>query len=270
MSLQLFRTTGQTSSRRVRLGLGATVAIVVLSATLTGCASLGCAATGATAAGTGAAENGTGSPIDRFAACLRSEGLETTVTNEGFLAVQFEHGEDLLEGQIMSLSVPASEADNPEFAGRPMMAWTDAQGLPWIVPADADFFVTAPVAQDSWLACEAQVPEFTQLTWNDIQNTGEQDAIFAEWFDAALAFAGRARAAGFEWVADPTSEFPGIELPAHLTEAEFRAVLEAAWEPGIPGFVWGLTQAGNLSFEAAGEVLEDFPAASGWGMGMSG
>ena len=270
MSLQLFRTTGQTSSSRIRLGLGVTAVVVVLSATLTGCASLGGAATGASAVGAGAAETGTASPIDRFTACLRSEGLETNVTSEGFLAVQFEHGEDLLEGQIMSLSVPASEADNPEFAGRPMMAWTDSQGLPWVVPADADFFVTAPVAQDSWLACETQVPEFTQLTWNDVQNTGDQDAIFAEWFDAALAFAGRARAAGFEWVADPTPELPGINLPAHLSEAEFRAVLEAAWEPGIPGFVWLLAQASAMSFEQVGEVLEDFPATAGWGMGMGG
>ncbi|MFT3799365.1 hypothetical protein [Microbacterium sp.] len=74
----------------------------------------------------------------------------------------------------------------------------------------------------------------------------------AQQAEDGLTFARCARDAGFAWVADPAGEAgttAGIALPADLTEEEFRALLEACFDPTL-----------NLAWLIEGELGFDFSA----------
>ena len=228
---------------------------LLLTTLLAGCAGAGSAGGAQNGAAQMALTAGGSDPTTRFVACLRAEGVGVTITDEGFVAVQYDHGFDSLEpGGMLGGSTEEADGSMSVFS-----AWNDAQGTPWVVVGSARYFESSPNMQDIWLACEAEVPDFRQLTWNDVVDTSEVDAMLQAWFESALAFAGRARAAGFEWVADPAPGSPILEVPPFVTEPVFRAMLEAAWEPDMPGFAWAI----DFSFDI-GPVLEDFPTTDGW------
>jgi len=226
---------------------GASLAVVALLA-LAGCSTDGNAGAPTSTplsedVATGSAQNPTGNdhaaalnPGDsaaRFVACLHADGIEATIFDGNFVMVPAPEAKTLT-------------ADN----GFALMQITDGSGS-WVAPLSAEFFADDALTHDAWLACEVEVPGFTQPT-----TPAHADQIAQ--VEPALAFAQRARDAGFAWVADPEPNMPGITIPEWVDATELRAMLEAAWDPDNAAFMFAMETNDPEMGQALGAVIIEF------------
>ncbi|PLS26402.1 hypothetical protein [Bifidobacterium parmae] len=181
----------------------------------------------------------------RFAACLVSKGFDARVVGER-------------NDQVALLEIDA--AGNPK---RPKIIdggdgiitrdWTTDPNLypnitstgtisnavtgddfPYIIADAATDLAGSPYAarQGDYAACEQANPDFTQgvaSTDIDDSHAGKKDK------DAVLAFARKARAKGFTWVADPTGDEPlHIVIPDTVPENDVRRFFKECPADGVP------------------------------------
>lgn len=182
----------------------------------------------------------------RFVACLEREGLDARIADgQGYVMVRT--GEAASSGAV-------SEVGSADGDASPLMVQSGSDGT-WVAPADAAYFVDDPVAHDAYATCQAEVPDFAQPRYDPDSDPSLADAREKQRI-SGLEFASCARDAGFAWVADPAADsFGAIALPADLTEAEFRSLLAACWDPETSDFGWQTPESG-LSFDLT-TVLTD-------------
>ncbi len=177
-----------------------------------------------------------------FAACLRAEEVMAQVGGGEYVVVN--RGAEPLDDDRPSGELVLS--DDPTTGL--LASLIDRDGVLWIAGRDAAAFADDPPIHDAYAACEAQHPEFAQpggSVTGDLEEQRRGEEELAAGREAALAFAGCAREAGFVWVADPSAELgETIELPADLTEPEFLALLRTCWGPET-----------QLTFQPAGDEL---------------
>ncbi|MFT4029409.1 MAG: hypothetical protein QM675_05995 [Protaetiibacter sp.] len=198
-------------------------------------------------------EEGSGSQTtaSQFVACLTAAGVEAKVGDTGHVLVKTGSG----DGSISSDSSGSGEGS--------LLTMGDSDGSVWNAPASSAYFADDPDTQDAYAACEQEFPDFTQPEYDPQDDPALQEYL-AQQAEDGLTFARCARDSGFAWVADPAGEAgttAGIALPADLTEEEFRALLEACFEPTM-SLAWLIE--GELGFDLSA-VLEEFTgdAASG-------
>jgi hypothetical protein len=246
-----------TTTRRPAFAAGASLAVAALLA-LTGCSSATEAApsdspasNAGSGSGTSAAPAARGRADARMVACLQAAGFDATIHTDGWVVARYDV--QIPEGQDVTI---------PEgFDG----AWRDRDGNTWVAPQSPDSFETDPELGEAWANCEIQVPDFEQITWNDV----EDSRILSdpqEGNASALEFAQRARDAGYEWMADPTPwawGFNVLQIPSWVTEQEFIAMLQDAFDPDNP--VRDALITGDVSFNMQEVLLRELgPQAGGF------
>ena len=166
-----------------------------------------------------------GDAVTRFLACLHRDGLS---------------GADLIDARgIKLVVVPGADQVTTDLDTAPIATLFTENGV-MAAPRDARFFANDPIMRDIWAGCEAEVPDFSQgeSTFAQIREmmaeAGAATAVDA--FEQALEFAQCARDAGFAWVGDPTPAaatmtLPRIDVPNHVTEGEFRLLLQTCFDP---------------------------------------
>ena len=193
-------------------------------------------------------DSASGRPDSRFVACLQAAGFDARINDDGWVGARYD--------------VPiAYGSSSVTLADGFDAAWRDHTGLTWAAPTTPDSFETDPDLAAAWRDCEAQVPDFQQITWNDVEGSVSLTADSVT--EGQLAFAQRARNAGFEWVADPTpwmgTAIGFIEIPSWVTAQEFTSLLEAAFNPADPNWV---LFAGNPGFSVT-DILSQFAPNGG-------
>lgn len=223
---------------RTRFGAAAGVVLAGLVA-LTGCTSTSVP----NPSGTG------GQPADAaasFLACLKSAGVEAKINDNGMVLVKQAGA-----GPDGSVSTGSGDRETLLIEG-------DAAGDTWVAPVDAGYFADDPDTQDAYAACEQKHPDFTQPQY-DPNSDPEHQQQAAEQQEAALAFAQCARRKGFTQIADPDAGTGGaIMIPDDFTETDFRALVEACYEPNS-SFAFGTSD--SLGFEPW-QILEEFQNAA--------
>lgn len=188
----------------------------------------------------------------QFVACLTAAGIEAKIgdlgPSDGRVIVKVPS-----QGSNGEISI---DSDSDSGGEAPLALISDDSGNTWVAAASSAYFVADPDTQDAYAACEQEYPDFAQPEF-DPQNDPQEQEYLAQQAEDALAFARCARDAGFAWVADPAVEdrnTPAIELPADLTEAEYRALLEACYEPEL-SLAWWIEDELGFDWQA---VLEEF------------
>ncbi|MFT4286464.1 hypothetical protein [Nocardioides sp.] len=201
----------------------------------------GCTAGSETPVEPGESAQGGTEDAAAFLACLTAAGVEAKITDSGQVAVKAGAGS--AEGGAVS-------------SGDGLLGMEgDDEGNTWVIPVDSAYFAGDAVTQDAYAACEAEHPDFEQPQIVPGEDPAEQEQQ-AEQEEAALAFAQCARANGYAQFEDPDfSRANALQIPADLTEAEFRAVLEECWDRDAA--VFNLGQPLDAPFEAWA-VLEEF------------
>ena len=150
----------------------------------------------------------------------------------------------------------AISSDDGSGEGLLSMEGDDA-GNTWVAVASADYFVDSPEVQDAYAACEKEHPSFEQAQFEPSDDPAfQEDAAKQE--EDALAFAQCAREQGYSQIADPDfSAMNGILIPSGFTEQEFRALIEACWDPNS-NFAFGSNS--DLAFEPW-TILDEFQNA---------
>lgn len=183
-----------------------------------------------------------------FLACLTAADVEAKInaSHQVLVKIPSEPGND---GVISS--------DSGSGEGLLGMESDDA-GNTWVAVTSADYFADSPEVQDAYAACEAKHPDFEQAQFDPGDDHAfQEDAAKQE--EDALAFAQCAREQGYSQIADPDfSTLNGVLIPSGFTEQEFRALIEACWDPAS-NFAFG--SSGDLTFEV-GTILEEFQNAS--------
>ncbi|MFT3875260.1 MAG: hypothetical protein QM708_02365 [Propioniciclava sp.] len=191
-----------------------------------------------------------------FVACLEAAGAPAQVDQRsGMVLVRSDLGTMKTEpaaGRVQTVS--NADLEVPDGSAL-LLQMGDDQGNEWIAVSDAGFFTTLdPDLHTVYAGCEARYPGFKQPAYRP-----QDDPAFAqqqqEQLQAGLAFARCARDAGFAWVADPSAETSqSIAIPLDISEAEFRALLQACPTQAAAGVTWMM--AGDLSFDWT-SVLEE-------------
>jgi hypothetical protein len=181
----------------------------------------------------------------RFVACLTAAGVEAKISDQGYVVVKT--GSAAPDGSVST----TSENTGPGM----LMMMSDSEGS-WVAAESSAYFETDTDTQDAYAACEQDVPDFVQPEVDPLDDPQMQEYL-AQQAEDGLTFARCAREAGFAWVADPTGEAgttAAIALPADLTEDEFRALLEACFEPEL-ALAWMIES--ELGFDW-NTVLEEY------------
>ena len=184
-----------------------------------------------------------------FLACLTAAGVEARLGDQGHVLVRQAGAPSMGADGTIEQSAGAGSGDALLIEG-------DGEGNQWVAAASSEYFADDPELQEAYAGCESSHPDFSQPAY-DPANDPEVQEYLAEQAEAGLAFAQCARDEGFAWVADPDPATGGaVSLPADLTEAEFRALLEACWDPAMAGLAWSLPSS-ELSFDWQA-VLEEY------------
>lgn len=212
---------------------------------LTGATALtGCSGTPDEAADPAPSDGGDSDTAAAFLACLTSAGVEAKINDSGQVLIKQPIETD--DG-VMSMS-----SDDQGLLGMEI----DDSGDTWVVPVSADYLQDDPDAQEAYAACENEHADFSQPHADPLADDPGLEADQQEQEIAALAFAQCARDNGSAQFEDPDfSQANALMLPEAMTEAEFRALLEACWEEGGPVFNVGQTP--DAPFEAWA-VLDEF------------
>jgi hypothetical protein len=171
-----------------------------------------------------------------FLACLTAADVEAKINASGQVLVK-------TPGELGGDGVISSDDGSGE--GLLGMERDDA-GNTWVAVASADYFVDSPEVRDAYAACEKEHPDFEQAQFDPSDDPAfQEDAAKQE--EDALAFAQCAREQGYSQIADPDfSAMNGILIPSGFTEQEFRALIEACWDPNS-SFAFGSHN--DLTFE---------------------
>lgn len=191
---------------------------------------------------------GTAEDVDaaRFVACLQAGGAEAKVSDRGGFVLVRQPGSQL-SGEGGSIS-------SEDFGGAEIIYAEGGEDGSWMAVLDSSSLGADPDLQDAYAACETEYPGFEQPGIEVLEDDESADLLDAS-LESAREFALCAREAGFSWVADPDPDMGGgIELPADLTEAEFRAALEACYDPASDGFGWVSSE--ELGFDWMGVLSE--------------
>lgn len=186
----------------------------------------------------------------QFLACLTSAGVDAKINDQGMVLVKDPTATS--EGPGGSMSMESGGG------GQSMMIEGDDAGNTWVAAVDADYFADDPDTQDAYAACEKKHPDFTQPQFDPTKDP-EFTEMQGEQQEAALAFAQCARKNGYPEIADPGPGSMGgsIMIPAGFTEDDFRALIEACYDP-TTGFGFGSNE--DLGFEPW-TILEEFQNA---------
>ncbi len=182
-----------------------------------------------------------------FLACLTKAGVVAKINDSGQVLVKdIEQSGD--GGAISSESGSGGD-------GLLGMEGDDA-GNTWVIAADATYFQDDPTTQDAYAACEDSHPDFSQPEADPAAGDPEFAADQKKQEEAAIGFAQCARKNGYSQVEDPDfSAANALTLPASMTEAEFRTLIEECWNREGPVFNFG--QSLDASFDAWA-VLDEF------------
>lgn len=182
-----------------------------------------------------------------FLACLTAADVEAKInaSHQVLVKIPSQPG----SGEVIS-------SDSGSGDGLLGMESDDA-GNTWVAVTSADYFVDSPEVQDAYAACEAKHPDFEQAQFDPSDNPAfQEDAAKQE--EDALAFAQCAREQGYSQIADPDfSSLNGVLIPSGFTEQEFRALVDACWDPASN---FGFGSNGDLTFEPW-TILEEFQNA---------
>ncbi len=185
-----------------------------------------------------------------FLACLTAAGVEAKINDNGMVLVK----------------LPPQPSDSGEMSigsddGRALIIEGDSAGNSWVAAADASYFTDDPDTQDAYRACEAQHPAFAQPQYDPADDPRFQ-ADIAKQEEAALAFAQCARANGYAQIADPDPQTaPGaIMIPDDFTEADFRALAEACYDPNST-FAFGTSDGAAFEPWTILDELQNAPAS---------
>jgi len=188
----------------------------------------------------------------QFVACLKAAGVEARVGTQGHALV-------LVGGP--PTGEPGEVVRHESSAEGEAQGWSygevDESGS-WDAAETAAYFADDPDTQDAYAACEKKHPDFTQPQFDPTKDP-EFTEMQGEQQEAALAFAQCARKNGYPEIADPGPGSMGgsIMIPAGFTEDDFRALIEACYDP-TTGFGFGSNE--DLGFEPW-TILEEFQNA---------
>ena len=182
-----------------------------------------------------------------FLACLTSAGMVAKVGDQGMVLVK--DAKSSANDSMLTYSGDSTA----------IMTVTDDSGAIWVAPANADYFADDPAAKDTYSSCEKKHASFAQPQF-DPNKSGPNREWTARQAELALAFAQCARTNGFTQIADPAPAEAGsvaaIVIPDGFTETEFRALIDACWEPEN-SFVIGAGEKLDFSPWAVLEELEN-------------
>lgn len=188
---------------------------------------------------------------EAFVACLKSEGVEAKIGSFGGMVMVRTGTAIPDEDGVMTQS---QTSDTPVS----LMSEFDDEGNIWEAPQDSSYFANDPDTQDAYAACEARFPDFAQPEFDPMSDPDTQ-AMQQESEQAALDFAICAREHDFAWVSDPDpATGSAIEIPATLTEGEFRSLLESCFDPAAPGFAWSVPIPEPFDWNAVLDEFVDF------------
>jgi hypothetical protein len=216
----------------------APIAVFVVAGSL---ALAGCTAAPANPEKSGSAGQHGSEDAATFVACLTAAGVGAKITDSGQVAVRSDAQPS--EGGVVS-----SEDGLIGMEG-------DDEGNSWVIPVDSNYFAGDATTQDAYAGCEKEYPDFSQPQVDPADDPAIRVNMLQQE-EAALAFAQCARATGYSRFEDPDfSKANALQIPADLTEEEFRAILEECWDR--EGAVFNLGQPLDAPFEAWA-VLEEF------------
>lgn len=187
-----------------------------------------------------------GDAASAFLGCLTAAGVDAKI-NAG--------GQVLVKQELPTAPDGSVSFGSDDNSGEALSMESDDAGNTWIAAVSAAFFTDDPDTQDAYAACEQSHPEFTQPQVDPAANPEFREQL-AEEEEAALAFAQCARENGFPQIADPDyTTMSGILLPDDFTEDDFRALVEACYDPAAPGFGFGTSV--DSGFDPW-EILEEY------------
>lgn len=163
----------------------------------------------------------------KMVACLVSKGIDAKVVASD-PDIDGKTANDLVVlRQLDQAGTPISNDGGVDYEQQGLSLYpkamsfkADDQGY-WIAFQRSDDMVGSPYAgkQADYASCEGQVSDFQQ----PIGAGGIPVANSEEDQKAVLAFAKEARAKGFDWVSDPTSDAPTtLVIPSSVSESELR------------------------------------------------
>jgi hypothetical protein len=194
----------------------------------------------------------------RFVACLTAEGQTAKILDDGMVGLLLPDAPG--DGPGDQMTSQATQDGEAGGEGTPNMTaiMTDDEGT-WQASSNAQGYPEDNGMRDAWLACEAEVPEFTQPVPD--MSGGEGEFVSSEeQMEAALAFAECARDNGYADFPDPEDN-GAMNLPTDITEDGFRQLLEDCMDPEKPmGLMIDKETADALDFDMMA-VMQDFMEA---------
>ncbi len=170
--------------------------------------------------------------IAAFAACLTSKGVNALISESG--QVMVHHGVQGSEKPGEPTDVTDSQISDPDSGDNTVTSvMIGEEGQIWSAPSSAEVLKNTPDVYDAYAACQAAHPDFTQP--EVVVDPGFEDEIedsIQREAEALLEFTQCARAEGFTTIADPGPiAINSLMVPGDMTEAEFRAMFEACYDP---------------------------------------
>lgn len=181
----------------------------------------------------------------QFTACLVSKGFDARITgdrNNQVALLEIDAAGNPVQPKI---TVGDDGVTHRDWTGDPSLYpnitstginsnAVTGDDFPYIIAQHSRQLAGSPYAskQADYAACEARYPAFSQgvttYTTDDADASAEDKA-------AVLAFAGKARAEGFTWVADPSGDQPlHIVIPNTVPETDVRRFFKECPADDVP------------------------------------